>query len=92
MGGPFARMSAEARRKLIEAMNAQKADAEQSAPKPKPKPPTTDATKTVGASSVTPVRPAQAVDAKNTRRAAATEKKKKKRSLLKTRGLLADIN
>jgi len=83
MGGPFARMSAEARRKLIEAMNAQKADAEQ---------PTTDAAKTVGASSVTPVRPAQAVDAKNTRRAAATEKKKKKRSLLKTRGLLADIN
>ena len=83
MGGPFARMSAEARRKLVEAMDAQKEDAEQS---------TTDAAKTVGAASVTPVRPAKVVDAKNTRRSGASEKKKKKGSLLKTRGLLADIN
>ena len=83
MGGPFARMSAEARRKLIEAMDAQKADAEQ---------PTTDAAKTVQSSAVNPIDPAEVVETKNIRRARASEKKKKKSSLLKTRGLLADSN
>ena len=85
MGGPFNRMSAEARQKLVEAMamGDKKGEVGSSSE---------NESKPVNTSTAASVKPVKAVGAKNSKQPGSLKKKKNKSSLLKKQGLLADSN